>query len=286
MCRFDIYKQATKGIVQMDMKLKTVLITGAAGGLGKATADQFIGAGFRVIAGDIAFPEMTDERPGREMIRIPLDVSLPASIKNARELLKKLNLSIDILVNNAGIFDMYPLSEHDPDRLEHILSVNTLGPVRLVQAFLPDLIANKGRVVQVSSESVKFPGAFQPYQISKIAMEAYSRSVRQELLLKGVRLVIIRPGAISTDLFGDLASYRNPVRDSVFKNEFDRFVRGTTRFVGRIVPPERVARLVFKAATTRRPGYIYRINNNPVLTLVSILPAFIAERSIIKFLGK
>jgi NAD(P)-dependent dehydrogenase (short-subunit alcohol dehydrogenase family) len=277
-------KMAVKAFDQVCMK--TVLITGTASGLGKATADLFILKGYRVVGADVAFKEISDERPAREMVCVPMDVSSSASIEKAGELLKKLDISIDILVNNAGIFDMYPLSEHDPDRLSHILGVNTLGPVRMIKAFLHDLVGNRGRVVQISSESVKFPGVFQPYQISKIAMEAYSRSVRQELALKGVGLVIIRPGAMHTELFGDLSSYKNPVRDSLYRSEFERFIAGTSRFVGRIAPPERVARLVFKAATSRRPKYIYRINSNPVLTLVSILPAFLIERSIKIFLKK
>jgi NAD(P)-dependent dehydrogenase (short-subunit alcohol dehydrogenase family) len=250
-------------------------------GLGSATADYFLSKGFLVVAADIKFENVVDERPGRKLIKLPLDISNTTSVENASGVLNDLGISIDILINNAAVFDFFPLSETDPKELDNFFQINTLGAVRLVHAFLPHLIRNKGRVIQISSESSKFPGLFQPYQVSKIAMEAYSRSVRQELALKGVKLVIIRPGAMQTKLFKDLASYVNPVKHSVFEKEFKAFAGKTVQFRGRTHNPETVARVIHRAATARYPRYYYNINHNPVLTLFSWLPVKLIDKIVI-----
>lgn len=266
--------------------MKTVLITGAAGGLGSAAAEMFIARGYTVVKADVAFESIEDERPGRQCIRLPLDVVSTASVEEAASALREMAISVDILINNAGVFDLCPLSEDDPEKALKVLQVNAMGAVRMIRAFLPDLIKNRGRVVQISSESVKFPGAFQPYQVSKIALEAYSRSVRQELGMKGVSLVIIRPGAIDTKLSRDLGNYQNPVPDSIFRDEFTRFVSMAGRFSGRYAPPERIARLVIKVSLMKRPRYLYRINNNPLLTMMSLLPPRWVDFWIRKTLGR
>lgn len=265
--------------------MKTVLITGAASGLGAATAALFIRNGYRVVSTDIVYEEINDERPGAESLIFPMDVSSYESVKRVGIALKELGISIDILINNAGVFDLYPLTEIDTATLVKILQINALGASRLIRAFLPDLMINNGRVIQISSESVKIPGLFQPYQVSKILLEAYSRSVRQELALKGIHLVLVRPGAIRTGLYKELASYENPIRNSRFDNEFERFVKKTSKFVGRILRPEQVAVIIFRAATVSKPKYIYRINNNPLLSLLSLLPDRFMDRMVLKMVG-
>lgn len=141
-------------------------------------------------------------------------------------------------------------------------------------------------MVQISSESVKFPGFFQPYQFTKISMEAFVRSIRPELVLKGIRLIIIRPGAIRTSLSGELEKHVNPVDQSVFQHEFDSFVKTSTRFVGRILSAEETAEKIFRAVTARRPKYIYHINNNPLLSLMALLPQRLADRLAISMVRK
>jgi len=266
--------------------MKTVLITGACKGLGKATAEEFLRNGYRVISGDICYKITEDLRPSRELLRVSLDVSSAESVENASSWLKQNDIYIDILVNNAGIYNMYPLSEIETLELSRMLDINSLASARTIRAFLPDLARNRGRVIQISSESAKFPGLFQPYQVSKLLLEAYSRSVRQELMLKDIRLVIIQPGAIQTELSGDLDHHRNPVQNSIFEEEFNAFVRRTTRYVGKVLPPEKVARYIFHAATCRRPRYIYRINNNPLLTAMALLPDRIIDNMVKRMVKK
>ena len=140
---------------------KAILVTGAAGGLGKAI----------VQACTDAFPEMlivAADLPGAyEQIKqtanvFPeaLDVSDESSISQLKGRLEDHGISVWGLVNNAGLSDFFPVSEKSGEHLDRLFAVNTFGPVNMVRGFLDHLIATKGRVVQVSSESVRLPVSY------------------------------------------------------------------------------------------------------------------------------
>ena len=172
-----------------------VLITGAANGLGKALASTFAENGFQVFAGDIAF---SDANEHENILQLSLDITDNESIQTALLEIQNKTDQLAILINNAGISDNFPISESDPEMVFDMLNINTMGSLRVVHHFLPLLLKAKGKIITISSESVRIPGAFQPYQVSKIALEGIHKTLRQELLIKGVRMIIIRPGAINT----------------------------------------------------------------------------------------
>ena len=269
----------------MKENTKAVLITGASGGLGRATAELFLRRGFHVVGADVRAEEPNEYlRPN--YIPLTLDVTNPASIGSALDELRRKNIRISILVNIAGVFEVFPLVEDPADRLQKVMDVNTFGPARLVNAFLGDLIMNKGRVIMISSESWKFPGLFQPYQVSKIALEAYSRTIRQELALKGVSLVIIRPGAIRTSMVDSVYKMENPIGMSRFQSEFENFCTEAVRNINRVVSPDKVALLIHHACTVKRPRYIYRINHNPRLSLFSLFPDRLIDTVVKRLVAK
>jgi NAD(P)-dependent dehydrogenase (short-subunit alcohol dehydrogenase family) len=201
-------------------------------------------------------------------------------VRSVAAKLAERGISIDILINNAGIFDLFPLVEDDTSRLRRVMDVNAFGPALVVNAFLGDILANRGRVVMISSESVKFPSLFQPYQVAKIALEAYSRTIRQELALKGASIIVVRPGAIKTRMHTDLGNRTNPISNSRYDAEFKKFVPETTRHTGRVTGPEIVAEKIYRAATSSRPRFVYSINNNPWLTLMSWIPHLLIQKFI------
>ena len=266
--------------------MKTVLITGSARGLGLATAELFHQKGFRVVATDVSYMVVKDHRPAKEWVELPNDITSADEVEKLAGTLKEMGITIDVLVNNAGKYDIYPLVETDSRRVEEMISNNALGSLRMIRAFLPDLVGSGGRVIQVSSESVRFPGLFQPYQISKITLEALSRSVRQELALKGVKMAIIRPGAIRTEFYSHLWQKTNSQESASFGEEFAVFHRNTVRFIGKVATPQQVARVIYKAANAGKPKYIYRINNNPLLTVLSLLPDRWIDRLVIMIIRR
>ena len=91
---------------------------------------------------------------------------------------------------------------------------------------------------------------------------------------------------VITNLFGNLGDYKNPVKGSQFTEEFKVFAKKTGGFKGRELNPQRVGRLIYKAATTTRPRYYYHINNNPVLTILSWLPDRLIDSFVIRLVKR
>jgi NAD(P)-dependent dehydrogenase (short-subunit alcohol dehydrogenase family) len=247
---------------------RTVLITGAANGLGKALAEEFARHGWMVFAADIE--SVPSVQPG--IITLHMDVTDTTSIHAAYAAVSQNISSLDLLINCAGIYQAYPLSEVSFDDLFRIYSINTFGAFRVIRQFVPLLFPARGRIVSISSESVKFPSLFQPYQATKIALEAIHCTIGQELYLKGIRMALIRPGAIQTRMTGQVERLVNPVHDSIFEREFARFAALAPKFRGRILSPEKTAGKIYRIATKRHLRSVYRINNNPLLLFISLIP--------------
>ncbi len=183
----------------------------------------------------------------------------------------------------AGIYDIYPLCEADPGKFRDMMAVNLHGTVNMVQGMLGPLIRNRGRVLVISSESYKIQAMFQPYMISKASLEAYCTVARQELAIKGVRLSVIRPGAIRTPLL----KWMDPDEFSaagypVFKSAMEKSWKRSLKMVGKQTPPEIAARRIFQAATARKPKRVYLIGNNPLLMLAASLPQSFLDFVIIR----
>jgi len=99
-----------------------------------------------------------------------MDVTDEESIFAVRTTLEDKGIHIWGMVNNAGVSDFFPISEKGKSALEKMFAINTFGAVNMVRIFLPHLIETKGRVVNISSESVRLPGAFHPYAATKSAL--------------------------------------------------------------------------------------------------------------------
>lgn len=253
---------------------KGILIAGAMGGLGRALvaeAEQLSDID-RIIATDNN-ERITDFYAERERVRgMVMDISSVRSIREGRDIIHKEGTSIRYVVNSAGIARFFPISEADENQLNEIIKVNTYGPVLTVSVFLKDLIENKGRVVQISSDNIRLSGLFQPYASSKIAMESLSIAMRQELALFGVKLILIRPGAINTDLLSEVKQLDTIADSSVYKKEFTHFTEIAQKEVGRSIEPSKVAKVVMKAITSKRPRLIYSINKNARISFLVKFP--------------
>lgn len=251
-----------------------ILITGALGGLGTALVEMSrnITKIDHIIATDAReeIEEMYKEDP--KVIGLTMDVSSEKTIKKVHYQLHGMSISVKYLVNSAGISIFYPVSESTEELLDKILKVNTYGPILTVSVFLDDLIKNRGRVVQISSDSVRLPTLFQPYPNSKIALEAFSTSMRQELGLLGVDLVIIRPGAINTNLVAELKSISNPITNSKYDKYFKTFTNLARADVGKMIEPAKIAELVKKALVAKKPRKLYSINKNAKISLLTLFP--------------
>jgi NAD(P)-dependent dehydrogenase (short-subunit alcohol dehydrogenase family) len=159
-----------------------------------------------------------------------------------------------------------------------MFEVNVFGSCRVNQVFLPCLKRPGGRIIHVSSESVKINVPFMTYPVTKQALESYCRTLRQELQFIGIDVTVIRPGAINTPFLENVRRMKNPVTDSLLSGPFDKFSRQAPAAIGKIAEPAAVARFIYKIGQRKKTRWIYSINNDPKLSIAGFLPFSFLER--------
>jgi len=259
--------------------MKKVLITGAAGGIGKAIVRYFLQREWEVIGSDIDC-ELLDEFLGYASFEaIQIDVTSDESIAGAMQQISTLTSSLDALINCAGIFDHFPLAEASPGQLESILSVNVVGVARMTSAFFPMLYAAKGRIVNLSSETAMASLPMQIYGVSKGMLEVYTDALRQELNLLGMSVILVRPGAHTTNLFAHSRDILGRIEeDSVFSDALT-IVRDRGRKIidQGAADPQEIAEVAYRAVTSIRPRRIYHVNVSSRFKILEHLPRRLKE---------
>jgi NAD(P)-dependent dehydrogenase (short-subunit alcohol dehydrogenase family) len=276
----------------------TVLVTGASRGIGEACVHRMVGAGFRVFAAVRREDDADRLRAASDRITpVRLDVTSADHIAEAARAVagEVGDAGLAGLVNNAGIAVAGPLEFLPIDELRRQLEVNVIGQVALTQAVLPLLRHAPGRIVFVGSiaglSALPFVGA---YAASKHALEAIADSWRVELEPWNVRVSIVEPGAIATDIWETslAAADRNFTR---MPPELDRFygkrlaaVRARVAGAGqRGLPADQVARAVEHALTAARPKARYLVGRDAKSrTVLEALPHRLRDRLIAKQLDR
>ncbi len=188
----------------------TVLVTGANRGIGLEYARQFSAKGYTVI-GTARDPADAKELSAVAKRVEQLDVADAASVA---ALARRLDgVPIDILVNNAGIFERSDVSVGTVDfgLMERTFAVNTLGPLRVVQALLPNLRQGKGKIVANMSSQLgsieNSNGRWYAYRTSKAGLNQVNKILSAELGQEGFVCVVLHPGWVRTDMGGSNATY-------------------------------------------------------------------------------
>jgi NAD(P)-dependent dehydrogenase (short-subunit alcohol dehydrogenase family) len=271
-------------MVNPDSMKKTVLITGAGKGLGRAILECFVTAGWRVIASDYN-PDLLHDLDGRDgIITMTLDVTSDDSVKEAARVTRQVTGEIDLVVNNAGIDKYFPLSDAPVEFIKSIFEVNFFGVIRVNVAFLPLLKKPGGRIIMIGSESLNLTMPFLSYPLTKRAVESYARGLRQELYFAGIDVTVVRPGAIRTDIISNLAHISNPLENSLLAGVFENFKRSVLSEVPNSVEAAEVAAVVYKAATVPHPKAVYKINNSIRLRIAALVPFSIIEKTVRRML--
>jgi NAD(P)-dependent dehydrogenase (short-subunit alcohol dehydrogenase family) len=188
----------------------TVLITGANRGIGLECARQFAAKGYKVI-GTVRDPADASELSAVADRVEPLQVTDAASVAALAHRLH--GVAIDILLNNAGVFDPNDVTVDKVDFavMEQTLAVNTVGPLRVTQALLPNLRAGKRRtIVNLSSQLGSIAdssGRWYAYRASKAALNQINKTLSAELAPEGFTCVVLHPGWVRTDMGGAGATY-------------------------------------------------------------------------------
>jgi NAD(P)-dependent dehydrogenase (short-subunit alcohol dehydrogenase family) len=180
---------------------RTVLVTGASRGIGRATAHAFAASGWRVVAGMRDPSGASGEPPGVHVV--PLDVTEPASVRDAvREAQALAGGALACVVNNAGWTLVGAVEDVDLDLVRREFETNLFGAVAVMQASLPAMRrAGAGVLVGVSSLAGRIPlPLFSMYSASKLSLAAVLDALALELGPAGLRSVLIEAGLVRTDL--------------------------------------------------------------------------------------
>ena len=250
--------------------MKSILITGAYGGMGRATAIRFAQLGYRVFALDIRTHEAEEG-----IIPVQADLTSEESIRAALETVRSYTDHLDAILHFAGLYMLDSLIEMSDERFRHILDVNFRG-VFLVNKSFFSLLTRGSRILITTSElapldPLPFTGI---YAVTKSALDKYAYSLRMELQLLGIGVSVLRAGAVQTDMLGvstdALERFCHSTR--LYSCNAERFQRIVGRVEARCVPPAVIADKCVRILSKRRPSFAYSVNRNPLLLLLNMLP--------------
>jgi NAD(P)-dependent dehydrogenase (short-subunit alcohol dehydrogenase family) len=262
---------------------RSVLVTGASRGLGRDMALHLARSGFRVFAGVRRDEDggKLQEEGGAAIQPVLLDVVDSRSIAAARDLIAKTvgEAGLDGLVNNAGLASFGPLEQQPLEEFEELFRVNLFGVVALTQAMLPLLRKARGRLVNVSSGNGKLSMPFTAaYSASKFALEALSDALRGELRPFGIRVVVVQPGAMATDIRVKGVEAWARAHERLPDNEKALYARALEAIYAAIHsweagagPPADVSDAVLRALTDPEP-----LTRYPIGPMMDQLPALLA----------
>jgi len=277
---------------------KTVLITGASSGIGRASALRLAREGFRVFAGvrqDRDAQSLHAEQP--DITPLAIDVTDAASIAAAARTLDSAlaNEGLDGLVNNAGIAQTAPMEYVALDVLRRQFEVNVFGQVAVTQAVLPLIRRARGRIVNMGSVGGHITMPFGGVLCAcKAALHAMNDAMRLELRPFGIRVCLIEPGAISTaavdktlgDVEGTIRALP-PDGQQRYAGMLREFNRRAYEREHNGSPPEVVAGAVHHALTAASPHIRYPVGRDArlLVTLPRVLPDRWLDRLRIRMFG-
>ncbi len=193
---------------EMDMQQRTVVVTGGASGIGKATAFLVAREGGRVLIGDV------DEAGGRAVAAegaaqhlaveyLPLDLIDKSSIDDFVAAVHRRVERVDGLVNGAGWDQIQPFLENPPDMWDRVIAVNLMGAVRLTRGVLPPMVAaGRGKIVNISSDAGRVGSMGETvYAAAKGGLIAFTKSLARELARHRINVNCVCPGPTDTPLF-------------------------------------------------------------------------------------
>ncbi|HEX7777234.1 MAG TPA: SDR family NAD(P)-dependent oxidoreductase [Parvibaculum sp.] len=279
--------------------MKSVVVTGVSTGIGWGTTKVLTKKGFHVF-GSVrkeADAQRLKQEFGDKVTPLVFDVTDEAGVRRAaaevRAALK--GETLFGLVNNAGVAITGPVLDIDPDEFRKQMDVNLTGPLLVTQAFGPLLGADKslkgapGRIVNISSVAGKMAFPFMaPYAASKFAVEAFSEALRREMMLFGIDVVVVAPGAVKTPIWDkadevDISHYSNSAYFPSLKKFQELFIAsGKTGLTAEVL-----GKTILKALTVKNPKVRYapvagRLQN---WIIPRLLPKRMVDRAIAKQAG-
>jgi len=286
-----------RGAMLAWLVVKSVLITGASTGIGRASALRLDAHGWRVFAGVRREEDAAGlrEAASDRLVPLMLDVTDAEQIAAAAERIAAEvgTPGLDGLVNNAGIAVPSPLETIPVDEFRRQIEVNLTGQVAVTQALLPQIRRARGRIVFISSIGgrIAFPltGA---YHAAKFGIEAVGDVFRQELRSWGISVSIVEPGSIATPIWdrgertADEIGERTPEREALYGKAIASYRNVVKDLAERGIPPEKVAEAIEHALDTRRPRprYLVGLDAKAQARLKYVIPTRLFDRAVARIM--
>lgn len=233
------------------LQKQTVCITGASSGIGKATALYFAHQGWNVVA-TMRTPEKCSDLCSTQNITcLPLDVTNEQAIQDAMNIVIEKYGRIDVLVNNAGFGAVGVFEAATEEDVQKQYAVNVFGLMRVMRAVLPPMrTQGGGTIINIASMGgrVCFP-LYSIYHSTKWAVEGLSESMAFELRPLNIKMKIIEPGAIQTDFYSRSMSVLQKDGLNAYDVTRQKALPYMTQAGNDAAPPERVAAVIYRAAT-------------------------------------
>jgi len=273
-------------------KRRVALVTGASSGVGKATAEALARAGYVVYGAARRVERMKDlEQLGCVLIK--MDITKEDDLIAATEQLTHEQGGVDILVNNAGLSVYGSVEETQIDKARYQFDVNFFGVGRLTQLVVPHMRRQGwGKIVNVSSGEGKVHAPLAAWYVSsKFALEGFSDCLRAETAQFGIDVIVVRPGAIDTEI---VAGFVEPLLETSgsgpyapIANKMATWFRNMSAEQGTASPPSVIAGTILKAVETKRPRtrYAAGVGVKQAIFFRQVLSDRLFDRFIVRMLG-
>jgi NAD(P)-dependent dehydrogenase (short-subunit alcohol dehydrogenase family) len=267
-----------------DPESKTIVITGASSGIGKATARLFLDKGWNVVA---TMRNPAAEKDLKEQARLKLlglDVQDPEGPKAAVAEAIGTYGRIDVWLNNAGYGAFGPVEAGRRNEIERQFDVNVFGLIACVQAVAPHFRERKaGVLINISSiGGIMTVPAYAVYNATKFAVEGLSEGLWYELGTFGVKVKVIEPGAIKTEFGGRSQDVWDVSRVPAYAPFMDKVSAARAQYISNSSTPELVAEVIYRAATepSDRMRYIAGADARRLIPLRRLLGAGVTMKMI------
>jgi NAD(P)-dependent dehydrogenase (short-subunit alcohol dehydrogenase family) len=253
---------------------RTILITGASSGIGKATAQLFCRRGWNVAATMRSPEKMAEWAASDSVFPARLDVTDTDSVHKAIGDAHAHFGAIEAVVNNAGYALVGPFEYSTREQVERQIATNLTGVMNVVREILPYFRAQgSGTIVNVSSMGgrVTFP-LYSAYHATKWGLEGFSESLQFELRPLHIRVKIIEPGPIKTDFYERSMDVITMPAVAAYDGFVARAMPNMQRAGATAPGPAVVARTIYRAVTDRSWKLRYTANSAPILALRRLIP--------------
>ncbi|WP_417481127.1 SDR family NAD(P)-dependent oxidoreductase [Maricaulis sp.] len=274
----------------------SAVVTGASTGIGHACTAELAAKGWHVFAGvrKQADADRLKEEFGTAVTPLIMEVTDMASMQSAADTVRAtLNgVTLKGLINNAGIAVAGPMLTLPIEEFQQQMDVNVTGVVRTTQAFGPllgadeSLTGDPGRIVMISSVAGEMGAPFLgPYSASKHAVEGLSKSLRREMMLFGIEVIVLGPGAVATPIWSKSDEVDiTPYEGSVYYKALTRLRNYMSKSGPEGFPPSVIADRAFRALTEDKPRFRYALV--PQRLTNWSLPRMLPERMVNNILAK